>query len=167
MTLLVRGTWLFLAVVYAVVPAGCGSDSTGKVSGKAMRASAENFAGPDGKFSAEVLMVQYVGDEAIRPMTVVVACRPAGGGCELIAPDGAAYSDLREFVDDTELLDSGDSVHGNVNLAAPGEPERYETVTKRDDQPWGWYVASGGALLVLVALVIVAVRWSRRSTTTS
>lgn len=93
-------------------------------------------------------------------MSMFIACKP-DGGCEAIAPDGAAYTDLQEFVDDSKLIKPDDKVIGINDITAPGSSQRpIETFTKRVTPPWVWFVVVGA----LLALLVVVVLWRQART---
>src|SRR4051794_28949069 len=110
-----RRGWLFVVALCAAAVAGCGSQSTGVVSSDAVRAEVNRFGGPAAKLYAGRAYIMNAQGRADGEVPLVIACK-AGGGCEIIAPDGVAYPDLQHFVDDSKFIDDGDEVLANPNL---------------------------------------------------
>ncbi|UJW30520.1 hypothetical protein L3Q67_35785 [Saccharothrix sp. AJ9571] len=151
-------TWLVLVI--ACVVAGCGPGSTGRASPDAVIKAVESFAGPDAQVYQNRVLV-HPPDGEMSWLSLVVACKP-GGGCVVVAPDGASYPDLEAFVDDTELIEPGASVRGNADLAFPDKDVRSETFTKTDPWMQGWYIGGGALLVVLVVAVVWLIVRTRR-----
>lgn len=120
-----------------------------------------DVAGPELAVYRSQVLVKDADDGSFRWLPIVVACRPQGG-CRVIAPDGADYPDLRTFVDDTKLVNRGDSVTGNANVASPAEAVRTETFVKRPYPPWARYALVGALLLGLPLVVVLLIRSTRR-----
>jgi hypothetical protein len=153
--------WLVVLPVFVVAIAGCGSDSTGENSPRAVVNTVQSFApGPDAKIYRSQMIVQGAEGGDLLTLPMVVACKPEGD-CLLVAPDGAGYPDVATFVDDTKLLEPGDRALGNANITDPGAPVRSETFTKSADLTWLWYVG-GGVLVLLAAAVWLVIRMRRR-----
>lgn len=113
----------------------------------AVMKTTHSFAGPNPKFGERAVLVKGT-DGVNHFMPMLIACKPEGG-CVAIALDGASYTDLQDFVDDSKLIKPGDEVFGTADLTSPGSPQnRAETFTKHVTPPWVWYVG-GGVLLVL------------------
>ncbi|QWF84541.1 hypothetical protein [Amycolatopsis sp. CA-230715] len=156
-----RVRWLVLVAVCAASLAGCGSDSTGRVSADAVKKAVTGFGGPDAKAYQSRVLVKDVESGEMRWLPMVVACEP-GGGCEVVAPDGAGYPDLEEFTEDSKLLKPGDEVLGAANITSPGESVRTATYVKGSGLAWVWYTGGGAALVLLGGAVSLVVRARRR-----
>lgn len=156
-----RMTWVCVTVACAAVITGCGSASTGQVSPDAVMKMAHNFAGPNPKFLERDFLVKGA-DGRYRVMPMFIACKPEGG-CEAIALDGASYTDMQDFVDDSKLIKPGDEVFGTADLTSPGSPKsRTETFTKHVTPPWVWYVSGGALVVLLIAGAVWLEAWTRR-----
>ncbi|MBE8524178.1 hypothetical protein ILP97_43015 [Amycolatopsis sp. H6(2020)] len=82
-----------------------------------------------------------------------------------MAPDGAGYHSLGEFVDDTKLLKPGDRVSGPSGLPDAPDDARTEELTKSDPTAAPWIVV-GFAVVgvpVLAVLIFTALGLVRRA----
>ncbi|WIY05231.1 hypothetical protein QRX60_15795 [Amycolatopsis mongoliensis] len=146
----------------AVVLAGCGpeSASTGRPSADAIIGTVEGFAGKDADVSHINVLRKQAKNGDVSVVDLVIACKPGTRDCLLVAPDGAGYPSLADFVDDTKLLEPGDTISGAAGIPAHPVARQSETVVKSDPDVSAWTaVGVVVAGLVVAALVVIAVVW--------
>jgi hypothetical protein len=159
-----RSTVLALPLL-AVVLAGCGreSASTGHPSGHAIINTVEGFAGKDAEVSHINVLRKAAATGDVSTVDLIIACKPGTRDCLLVAPDGAGYPNLADFVNDTKLLQPGDTITGAGGLPAEPDTAQTETVTKTDSVDPAWTVAGVAAAGVVVAAIVVfAALWLAR-----
>ena len=156
---------LLLCGLLAVV-AGCGKESasTGRPSGDAVIKTVTGFAGEDADVHwINVLWKQAKRDD-VQVLRLVIACKPGTHDCLLVAPDGAGYANLGDFVEDTKLLEPGDTISSAGGL--PNNPDNSKTETQiKDDDSYqeptiaGFWAGTIVCILLAVGLIAVVVLW--------
>ncbi|WP_410655750.1 hypothetical protein [Amycolatopsis sp. lyj-112] len=160
--LLVLVRALLLCGLLAVAVAGCSKESasTGRSSGDAVIDTVTGFAGEDADVSwINVLWEQAKsGDREF--LRLVIACKPGTRECLLVAPDGAGYANLEDFVEDTKLLKPGDTISGAGGIPNSPDTSKTETQTKHDDNDnAGFWAGTIACILLAAALIAVSVWW--------
>ncbi|WP_206785310.1 hypothetical protein [Amycolatopsis sp. MtRt-6] len=102
--------------------------------------SVETFAGQDPQLSTVNLLAHREWHNDVDFVPMVIACKRGTRDCLLVAPDGAGYHSLEEFVDDTTLLKPGDRVSGPSGLPDAPDNARVEELTKSDPTAAPWIV---------------------------
>ncbi|MEU8638459.1 hypothetical protein AB0C38_40285 [Amycolatopsis sp. NPDC048633] len=146
----------------AVVLVGCTQEpaSTGRVSAAAIISTVEGFAGKDAAVSHINVLRKEAKNGEVSFVDLAIACKPGTRDCLLVAPDGAGYPNLADFVDDTKLLEPGDTISGAGGIPTHPDTAQSETITKNDPADAAWTVVGlSAAGLVVAALVVFVALW--------